>query len=104
MSKKRKPRKLSDRLVERLYNMGVISTTNPIVHSFHGSRNGSWSWCVSSGTHDVGSTESMKTCLSWKRWVYSKSLHEIFEFHENDVLNMENKEKIEKKFLSLQRN
>ena len=49
--------KTSEKIIKRLYDMGVISSLNPIVHSYHGSRNGSFSWVVSSGTHDVGSTE-----------------------------------------------
>lgn len=79
-------KKTSEKLVERLKKMGVITSPNPIVHSFRGSRNGSWSWVISSGASDIGSMESMKTCLSWKRLVYSRSLHEIFEYHENDTL------------------
>ena len=62
--------------------MGVIDKMNPIIHSYHGSRNGSFSWAVSCGSLDVGSTESMKECLSWKRWLYSGELHEIFQYHE----------------------
>jgi len=76
--------KTSEKIIKRLYNMGVISALTPIVHSFHGSRNGSWSWVVSCGSQDIGSCYSMKECLSWKKWVYSKSLHEIFEYHSND--------------------
>ena len=82
----KKPKNTSEKLVERLRKMGVISSPNPIVHSFRGSRNGSWSWVISSGSSDIGSTESMKTCLSWKRWIFSRSLHEIFEYHESDTL------------------
>ena len=74
--------KASEKIVRRLYAMGVISSLTPIVHSYHGSRNGSFSWVVSSGAHDVGSNESMKECLSWERWCYSPYLHEIFPYYE----------------------
>lgn len=72
----------SNKIIKRLYDMGVIKSLTPIVHSYHGSRNGSWSWVVSDGCLDIGSTESMKVCLTWKRWIYSRSLHEIFPYFE----------------------
>ena len=75
--------KTSEKIIKRLYNMGLINTLTPIVHSYHGSRNGSWSWVVSCGSQDIGLCYSMKECLSWKRWVYSKSLHEIFKYVDN---------------------
>ena len=34
------------------------------------------------GTRDIGSTESMKECLSWERWIYSPHLSEIFPHFE----------------------
>jgi len=74
--------KTSEKIIKRLYDMGVINTLKPISHSFHGSQNGSFSWVVSSGTMDIGSTESMKECLSWDRWIYSASLPEIFPYVE----------------------
>lgn len=72
--------KISEKIIKRLYDMGVINSELPIVHSYHGSRNGSFSWVVSSGTKDVGSTVSMKECLEWERWIYSSNLHEIFPY------------------------
>lgn len=93
--------KTSEKIIKRLYAMGVISSLTPIVHSYHGSRNGSFSWVVSSGVHDIGSTESMKECLSWERWIYSSQLHEIFPYHEGntsvfrgDVVEEPSKEKL----------
>lgn len=37
---------------------------------------------ISCGTTDIGSTESMKECLSWERWIYSPRLYEIFPYYE----------------------
>ena len=56
---------------------------------------GRFSWVISNGSIDVGSTSSMKECLSWKRWVYNKKLNEIFEYYPNarycsdDIIEME---------------
>lgn len=77
--------KTSEKIIQRLYKMGVITTLNPIVHSYHGSRNGSFSWVVSDGGNDIGSTESMKECLSWGKWIYSPYLNEIFPYIEGKV-------------------
>lgn len=74
--------KTSEKITKRLYDMGVIDTLKPIIHSYHGSRNGSFCWVVSSGSIDIGSTESMKECLSWERWIYSTNLNEIFPYYE----------------------
>ena len=61
--------KTSEKIIQRLNKMGLIRTLNPIAHSYHGSRNGSFSWVVSDGGCDIGSTESMKECISWERWI-----------------------------------
>ena len=44
---------------------------------------GCFSWSVARGSTDVGSSCSMTECLKWDRWIYSKSLHEIFEYIPN---------------------
>lgn len=44
---------------------------------------GTFSWSVAKGPIDIGSVCSMTECLKWERWIYSKSLHEIFEFIPN---------------------
>lgn len=62
--------------------MGAVDSLHCIVYLHRGSRNGSFSWSISCGSTDIGSSESMKTCLSWKRWVYSPYLYEIFPYIE----------------------
>ena len=73
--------KTSEKIIKRLYDMGAIGSLNATSTSFRGSHNGSWCWSVSCG-HHVGSCSSMKECLSWKRWLYSAELQEIFEYIE----------------------
>lgn len=88
--------KTSEKIIKRLYEMGAIKSPNAIAISYRGSRNGSWNWAVSCGISDIGSTCSMKECLSWKRWIYCGELHEIFEYHEGqniffgDIVEKEN--------------
>jgi len=77
--------KTSEKIIKRLYNMGAIDSLECNVHLYHGSRNGSFSWAISCGSIDIGSTESMKECLSWERWIYSPNLHEIFPYIEGKV-------------------
>lgn len=74
--------KTSEKVIERLRRMGVINVEHPLVFTHRGNRWGSFSWVITSGIKDIGSSESMKTCLSWKRWIYSPNLHEIFEYVE----------------------
>lgn len=78
--------KRSEKIVKRLNDMGVINDINPLVFKHRGNRNGSFSWCVSSGVKDIGSTCSMQECLKWKRWIYSPQLYEIFEYHEGQKI------------------
>ena len=74
--------KTSEKIIKRLYNMGAISSLECHVYLHGGSRNGSFSWTISCGVKDIGSTESMKECLSWERWIYSPNLCEIFPYIE----------------------
>ena len=80
--------KRSKKIVRRLNDMGVINDINPLVFTRRGNRNGSFSWCVSSGVKDIGSSRSMQECLKWKRWIYSPQLNEIFEYHEGEKINL----------------
>ena len=74
--------KTSEKLVRRLYSMGVMESLTPIIRTSHGSRNGSWNWSISDNANDVGSMYSMKECLSFDRLIYSRCLHELFPFYE----------------------
>lgn len=71
---------IKDRIITRL-NKGFgfhFENDDPFYH--HGRRQGTWSWCISHGSEDVGSTFSMTECLRWKRWVFDTNLNEIFEY------------------------
>ena len=68
-------------------NMGLIEAQKSIVFSHQNSRNGGFSWCVAYGSHDIGCSSSMTEAIKWKKWVYSRYLHEIFEYHENDTID-----------------
>ena len=74
--------KTSEKIIKRLYDMGAINSLECNVYLHRGSRNGSFSWAISCGARDIGSTESMKECLSWERWIYSPQLYEIFPYIE----------------------
>lgn len=74
--------KTSEKIIKRLYDMGAIDSLECIVYLHGGSRNGSFSWAISCGSRDIGSTASMKECLSWERWIYSPELYEIFPYIE----------------------
>lgn len=74
--------KTSEKLVRRLFLMGVIDTLHPVVRTSHGSRNGCWNWSILGYATEVGSMYSMKECLSFERLIYSRYLHEIFPFYE----------------------
>ena len=78
--------KLKEKIIKRL-NKGFgynIPNDTPYCHhqaTFCG--DGRFSWSIACGVHDIGSTSSMKECLSWKRWVLNTELHEIFEYYDN---------------------
>lgn len=73
--------KRSDLVIKRLHAMGLIKDPSQcLVYHHRGNGQGSFSWVISSGTLDIGSTESMKECLSWSRWIYNAQLHEIFPY------------------------
>ena len=74
--------RLSEKIIKRLYAMGAINSLECKVWLYRSSRNGSFSWAISCGVIDIGSTESMKECLSWKQWIYSPYLSEIFPYFE----------------------
>lgn len=74
--------KLSEQIIKRLYDMGAINSLECEVYLHRGSHNGSFSWVITCGPIDIGTTESMKECLSWERWIYSPRLHEIFPYFE----------------------
>ncbi len=63
--------------------MGLIEDpTKCLVLHHRSNRHGSFSWVISSGILDIGSSENMKECLSWKRWIYNKQLSEVFPYFE----------------------
>lgn len=79
-----------ERIINRL-NKGFgfeIPLDAPYHH--HGGRGlftGCWSWSVSTGLLDIGSTDSMTECLKWKKWIYDNGMHEIFEYRpENEEM------------------
>lgn len=78
--------KIKERIVKRLnkaFDLG-ITDKDPIICRMN-SRHGGFSWVIALGAYDIGSTASMTECLSWKRWVLSVELGEIFEYCENGV-------------------
>ena len=63
--------------------MGLIEDPSQCLVLHHrGNRHGAFPWVVSSGIRDIGSSDNMKECLSWKRWIYNTQLCEIFPYFE----------------------
>lgn len=82
--------KTSEKIIKRLNEAFGFDMPNNAFVTTHIKRYGhndcSFSWSVSWGGIDIGSSKSMTECLKWDKWVYSKSLHEIFEYHEGDII------------------
>lgn len=77
---------LKERIINRLnkgFGYNIPPTAPCCHHQATFCRDGRWSWSISIGVHDIGSTHPMKECLSWKRWFIDIELWEIFEYHDN---------------------
>ena len=59
-------------------------------HGGRGMFTGGFSWSVSSGCLDVGSSYAMTKCLRWKRWIYDMDMNEIFEYDASQVESYKN--------------
>lgn len=78
------------RLIKRLNDAFSLGITDkcPFFTRMN-NRQGGFSWIISIGGHDIGSTCSITECLSWKRWVLSIEMNELFEYIENDKYSKE---------------
>lgn len=75
-----------EKIIKRLNNGFGYNIPNDAPYCHHQATfcgDGRFSWSISAGAHDIGSTASMKECLSWERWVLDMELGEIFEYYEN---------------------
>ena len=80
-------KKLSERIVKRMGDMGLVEPSKSLVFAHQNSRHGGVSWSVACGSFDIGCCSSMTEAIKWKRWIYSRYLHEIFEYHEGDTID-----------------
>ena len=77
-----------EKIIKRLNDGFGMKIPNNVPYCHHQATfcaDGRWSWSISNGSHDIGSTASMKECLSWERWVLSVELGEISEYIPNAV-------------------
>lgn len=79
--------KTSEKIIKRLNEAFGFDISKDAIVTSHIKRYGhyddAFSWSVSYGGYDIGSSSPMSECLKWKKWVYSFSLHEIFEYVPN---------------------
>jgi len=77
-----KKEKLINRL-NKAFDLDFNDKT-PIITRMN-NRNGGFSWIAGVGGSSVGSANSITECLTWEKWVLSTELHELLEYHENDI-------------------
>ena len=85
--------KTSEKIIKRMNEaFGFDIPKNAFVTTHikrYGHNDHAFSWGISFGTHDIGSSCSMTECLKWDKWVFSPSLHEIFEYIPNSNYSSE---------------
>lgn len=80
-----------EKIIKRLNEAFGFDIPNDAFFTTHIKRYGhyddAFSWAVSWKGSDIGCYDSMTECLKWDKWVYSRSLHAIFEHHDCDKIS-----------------